>query len=209
MLWAKAASNAVPFGTLFSLVGLWFCVSVPLVLVGAVFGYKRPAIEHPLAISQIPRSIPLQKWYLRPPVTVILAGIIPFGAAFIELFFILSSLWLNKFYYVFGFLALVGIILTITCAEISIVMTYFQLCYEDYHWWWRSFFISGCSGLHLFLYSIFYFITTLKIKNFWSALLYFSWMGVLSYVFAVVTGTIGFLATFVFVRKIYSALKVD
>jgi hypothetical protein len=31
----------------------------------------------------------------------------------------------------------------ITCAEITIVMVYFQLCYEDYHWWWRSFFVSG------------------------------------------------------------------
>lgn len=49
------------------------------------------------------------------------AGILPFGAAFIELFFILSSLWLNRFYYVFGFLALVFIILSITCAEITIV----------------------------------------------------------------------------------------
>eukprot|EP00992_Anisonema_acinus_P014398 TRINITY_DN9263_c0_g1_i2.p1 TRINITY_DN9263_c0_g1~~TRINITY_DN9263_c0_g1_i2.p1 ORF type:complete len:634 (+),score=110.57 TRINITY_DN9263_c0_g1_i2:46-1947(+) len=209
MLWGKAASNAVPFTTLFALVGMWFFVSVPLVFVGAIFGYKRPVIEHPLAVNQIPRHIPEQKWYLRPPVTVLLAGVIPFGAAFIELFFILSSLWLNKFYYVFGFLALVLVILSITCAEISIVMTYFALCYEDYHWWWRSFFISGSSGVHLFLYSIFYFVTTLRITNFWSALLFFSWMLVLSYVFAVMTGTIGFLATFVFVRKIYSELKVD
>lgn len=209
LLWAKGASNAVPFTTLLALMGLWFCVSVPLVFVGAIFGYKRATIEHPLAINQIPRHIPEQKWYLRPPVTVILAGVIPFGAAFIELFFILSSLWLNKFYYVFGFMAIVFVILTITCAEISIVMVYFQLCYEDYQWWWRSFFISASSGLHLFLYSIFYFLTTLKIVNFWSGVLYFSWMFIMSYIFAVMTGTIGFLATFVFVRKIYSALKVD
>eukprot|EP00994_Dinema_validum_P007494 NODE_620_length_1494_cov_82.517647_g460_i0.p1 GENE.NODE_620_length_1494_cov_82.517647_g460_i0~~NODE_620_length_1494_cov_82.517647_g460_i0.p1 ORF type:complete len:379 (-),score=108.23 NODE_620_length_1494_cov_82.517647_g460_i0:356-1396(-) len=209
MLWGKAASNAVPFTTLFALIGLWFCVSIPLVFVGAVFGYKRPIIEHPLQVGQLPRHIPEQKWYLRPPVTVLLAGVIPFGAAFIELFFILSSLWLNKFYYVFGFLALVLVILSITCAEISIVMTYFALCYEDYVWWWRSFFISGSSGFHLFMYSIFYFATTLRITNFWSGMLYFGWMMVISYFFAVMTGTIGFLATFMFVRKIYSALKVD
>ena len=96
MLWSQGASNAVPWTTLFALIGLWFCVSIPLVFVGAVFGYKRPPIEHPLAVNSLPRAIPEQKWYLRPPVTIILAGIIPFGAAFIELFFILSSLWLNK-----------------------------------------------------------------------------------------------------------------
>eukprot|EP01012_Entosiphon_sulcatum_P019361 TRINITY_DN241_c0_g1_i1.p1 TRINITY_DN241_c0_g1~~TRINITY_DN241_c0_g1_i1.p1 ORF type:complete len:637 (-),score=102.60 TRINITY_DN241_c0_g1_i1:283-2193(-) len=209
ILWGKSAANAVPFTTMFALIGLWFFVSIPLVFVGAVLGYKRPLIEFPLHINQVPRQIPEQAWYLRPPVTVILAGIIPFGAAFIELFFILSSLWLNKFYYVFGFLALVFVILTITCAEISIVMVYFQLCYEDYQWWWRSFFISGSSGLHLFLYAIFYFCTTLHIKNFWSSILYFSHMFCISYFFMVVTGTIGFLSTFLFVRYIYAQLKVD
>jgi len=209
LLWSKGASNAVPFTTLLALFALWFCVSVPLVFVGALYGYKRPLIEPPLAVNQIPRLIPEQKWYLRPPVTVVLAGIIPFGAAFIELFFILSSLWLNKFYYVFGFFAVVAVILAITCAEISIVMTYFQLCYEDHEWWWRSFFTSASSGLHLFLYSIFYFTTSLKMANVSSGILYFAWMLVVSYVFAICTGTIGFLATFVFVRKIYSALKVD
>ena len=42
---------------------------------------------------------------------------------------------LPQFYYLFGFLFLVFIILIITCAEITIVLCYFQLCSEDYHWW--------------------------------------------------------------------------
>jgi hypothetical protein len=43
-----------------------------------------------------------------------------------QLFFILSSIWLHQFYYVFGFLLLVFVILVITCAEITMVMCYFQ-----------------------------------------------------------------------------------
>jgi transmembrane 9 superfamily protein 2/4 len=31
-------------------------------------------------------------------------------------------------------MALVLVILVVTCAEITIVMCYFQLCSEDYHW---------------------------------------------------------------------------
>lgn len=30
-------------------------------------------------------------------------------------------------------------ILLITCAEIAMALTYFQLTAEDYNWWWRSF----------------------------------------------------------------------
>jgi transmembrane 9 superfamily protein 2/4 len=209
VLWGMGASTAVPFTTLLALIGLWTCVSMPLVFVGAVVGYKRSVIESPVDVNIMQREIPVQRWYMRPAFTILMAGILPFGAAFIELFFILSSLWLNRFYYVFGFLALVFVILTITCAEITIVMVYFMLCYEDYRWWWRSFFISGSSGFHLFLYSIFYFATTLRMKKFWSVILYFGWMAVTSYTFAIITGTIGFMASFVFVRYIYASIKVD
>jgi transmembrane 9 superfamily member 2/4 len=48
---------------------------------------------------------------------------------------VLTSGAVVQFYYLFGFLCLVAVILTITCAEITIVLCYFQLCSEDYHWW--------------------------------------------------------------------------
>ena len=46
-------------------------------------------------------------------------------------------------------------------------------------------------------------------KGFVPVLLYFSYMGLLSFVFFVMTGTIGFMATFAFVRYIYGSIKLD
>lgn len=138
----------------------------------------------------------------------LIGGILPFGAVFIELFFILSSMWLNQFYYLFGFLSLVFIILILTCAEIAIVLCYFQLCNENYHWWWRSYFNSGSSAAFLFLYSIYYF-TKLDISGTVSVVMYFCYMGIISYAFFCMTGTIGFYACFYFIQKIYSAVKFD
>ena len=116
---------------------LWFGISTPLVFLGAYFGYQRKGADFPVRTNQIPRQVPEQVWYMQPAFSVVVGGVLPFGAVFIELFFILSSIWLHQFYYVFGFLLLVVLTLAVTCAEITIVMCYFQLCNEDYRWWWR------------------------------------------------------------------------
>ncbi|TMW60672.1 hypothetical protein Poli38472_000714 [Pythium oligandrum] len=208
-LWSKASSQAVPFGTLFALLVLWFGISVPLVFLGSYFGFKAPAIEHPVRTNQIARQIPEQVWYLSSPFSILVGGILPFGAVFIELFFIMSALWLHQIYYVFGFLFIVLLILVATCAEVTIVMCYFQLCAEDYRWWWRSFLTSGSAAVYLFLYSFLYFFTKLNITAFVSGLLYFGYMSMISLTFFFLTGTIGYFACFWFTRKIYASIKID
>ncbi|KAI4376207.1 hypothetical protein MLD38_013994 [Melastoma candidum] len=209
LIWGEKSSGAVPFGTMFALVFLWFGISVPLVFVGSYVGFRKPAIENPVKTNKIPRQIPEQAWYMNPAFSILIGGILPFGAVFIELFFILTSIWLNQFYYIFGFLFLVFVILLVTCAEISVVLCYFQLCSEDYLWWWRSYLTSGSSALYLFLYATFYFFTKLEITKFVSGVLYFGYMGIVSYAFFVLTGTIGFYACFWFTRLIYSSVKID
>jgi len=209
VLAVKGSSGAVPFGTLIALIALWFGISVPLVFFGSYFGFKKDAEEIKVRTNQIPRQIPEQVWYMNPLFSVLMGGILPFGAVFIELFFILSSIWLHQFYYIFGFLAIVFIILILTCAEITIVMCYFQLCSEDYHWWWRSYLTSGASAFYMFLYSVFYFFTKLQITQFVPILLYFGYTIIMTLFFFVLTGAIGFYACFFFVKTIYSAIKLE
>uniref|UniRef100_A0A7N0V032 Transmembrane 9 superfamily member n=1 Tax=Kalanchoe fedtschenkoi TaxID=63787 RepID=A0A7N0V032_KALFE len=209
LVWGEKSSGAVPFGTMLALVCLWFGVSVPLVFTGSYLGFKKPAIEDPLKTNRIPRQVPEQAWYMKPVFSIFVGGILPFGAVFIELFFILTSIWLNQSYYIFGFLFIVFAILMITCAEVTIVLCYFQLCSEDHHWWWRAYLTAGSSALYLFIYSVFYFFTKLKITKLVSGILYFGYMLIVSYAFFVMTGTVGFCACLWFVRKIYSSVKID
>ncbi|XP_057506326.1 transmembrane 9 superfamily member 7-like [Actinidia eriantha] len=209
LIWGEMSSGAVPFGTMFALVLLWFGISVPLVFLGSFLGSKQPAMENPVKTNKIPRSIPDQPWFLSSVFSILLGGLLPFGAVFIELFFIMTSIWLNQFYYIFGFLFIVFIILLVTCAELAIVLCYFQLCSEDYYWWWRAYLTTGSSGLYLFLYSTFYFFTKLEITKLVSGILYFGYMLIGAYTFFVLTGTIGFCSCLWFVRKIYSSVKFD
>lgn len=208
-IWAQNSSTAIPLGTIIALVLMWFGISLPLVVVGGYFGSKAKVIEHPVRTNQIPRQIPEQIWYLRPFVSVTVGGLMPFAVIFIELFFILKSIWQTQFYYMFGFLGLVLMILIVTVVEITIVITYFQLCGEDYQWWWRSFFVGASSAAYIFLYTVFYFITRLKIDGFVSGLVFFTYSFVACAVYGLLTGTLGWLAAYAFVFRIYGAIKAD
>merc|ERR1719424_2430643 len=208
-IWGQKSSGAVPFTTMFALLVLWFGISVPLVYLGSYSGFKKDAIELPVRTHQVARKIPEQPWYTHGIFMSLVGGLLPFGAVFTELFFFMSSLWQHQFYYLFGFLALVLIILILTCAEISIALTYFQLTSEDYQWWWRAFFASGSSAVYVFLYSALYFSSRLNIEKPVSILLYFGYMYIISVMFMLLTGSIGLTSSFYFVRAIYGSIKVD
>jgi transmembrane 9 superfamily protein 2/4 len=146
---------------------------------------------------------------LHPALIVGFGGILPFGAVSLELFFIMSALWLHQIYYVFGFLFLVMLILIATCAEITILLCYFQLVNEDYRWWWKAFLASGaCAGYMLF-YSVWYHMTKLVLNGAVSVLLYYGYMSIISITFFLITGTIGYFACFWFNTIIYGSIKVD
>ncbi|KAL4598779.1 hypothetical protein ACB092_11G081600 [Castanea dentata] len=208
ILWGSKSTGAIPISLYFLLLFLWFCVSVPLTLLGGLLGTRAEAIQYPVRTNQIPREIPARKypsWLL-----VLGAGTLPFGTLFIELFFILTSIWLGRFYYVFGFLLIVLLLLVIVCAEVSVVLTYMHLCVEDWQWWWKAFFASGSVALYVFLYSINYLVFDLKsLSGPVSAILYLGYSLIMAFAIMLATGTIGFLMSFYFVHYLFSSVKID
>jgi len=205
LLWGSHSTGAIPFSLFVILILLWFCISVPLTLIGGYFGARAPHIEFPVRTNQIPREIPAQKypsWLL-----VLGAGTLPFGTLFIELFFIMSSIWMGRVYYVFGFLFVVMILLVVVCAEVSLVLTYMHLCVEDYKWWWKSFFASGSVAIYIFIYSINFDLKNLSGPV--SATLYLGYSLFMVLAIMLATGTVGFLSSFWFVHYLFSSVKLD
>lgn len=210
-VWGSGSSGAVPFTTLLLLLFMWFGISVPLVFAGAYIGYKMKPYEFPTRTNQIPRQIPASPFNIPQGVYVVLAGVLPFGTVFMELVFILNSIWQNQILYLFGMLSIVFLILVVTCAEMSIVFTYLTLAAERWTWWWQAFGGSASSGLYMFLYSLYYIGSQAAVDHMpmVSTMMFITYSMVVSVAFALMCGSIGFYFSFWFVRKIYSNIRVD
>ena len=73
--------------TMTTAVSLW-----PLLGVGILLEHQTSNIEHRTSN----RHVPEQMWYTHPAFAIALGGVLPFGAVCIELFFIMSALWLHQ-----------------------------------------------------------------------------------------------------------------
>lgn len=129
------ASRAIPFGTMISVAAICLFVIMPLTLMGSIVGRNtRGQIENPCRTSTVPRPIPEKKWYMEPGIIILLGGILPFGSISIEMYFIFTSFWTFKIYYVYGFMLLVFFIAIAVTVCVTIVCTYILLNAEDYRW---------------------------------------------------------------------------
>ena len=145
--------------SMMKLILLWFCVSLPLVYLGSFVGYRVPKYHMPVRTNHIERQIPPRPWYLHPLITSFVGGCVPFGTIFLEVYVMMSSMVFHQTYAVFGFLLVIFVLMVIFTAEISIVLCYFQVANEDYHWWWRSFINTGSTAFFVFAFSMYYMVS--------------------------------------------------
>lgn len=146
------------------------------------------AIEGRTKTNQIPRQIPRATGSLRPIPSLFLTGILPFGAIFVELYFIMTSLWTNKIYYMFGFLFLCYGLMIITTAATAILLVYFLLCAEDYRWQWRAFAGAGMTGGYVFLNALIFWATRVTFGGLTGAVLYVGYSALVGFLVFILTG---------------------
>ena len=205
----------IPFLVLLKLFFLWVFVSVPLCILGTLLGRHAKLASNrgepfPCRVNAIPRPVPEDApWYGVPANLVPFAGLLSFGSIFIELYYILTSLWNYKFYHVYGFLLGVYAILCLVVCMTTVIVVYFCLNAENYLWQWTAFYSGGSTALYVFLYSIYYFVFKTSMHGLVQTSFYFGYMLLISLGMGTLCGTLGHWAASHFVRKIFQNVKVD
>lgn len=100
----------------------------------------------------------------------------------------MNNMWFGKVYYMFGFLFLCYGIMIITCAAVTVLLVYFLLCSENYHWQWRAFCTAGASAFYVFANALLYWISKLSFGSFTSGVLYVGYSLLISFLFFILTG---------------------
>jgi len=201
------SSGAVPAGTMLAVFVIWMIVAVPLSCVGSILGLRSKNIEFPVKVNQIQRQIPPQPKYMETPLLSLIAGIFPFGAIAVEMYFIYNSLWFNRIYYMFGFLFFCFVLMLITCMLVTLLLIYFSLCNEDYKWQWKSFFVGGGISIYILIHAIF--LSKLNFGGVSSFVVYFGYSTVIAGCIGVMCGTVGFIGTAYLTLNMYKKIRID
>lgn len=206
----NSAISMVSPTSLLTVLGIFSFVAVPLTVLGTVLGrHTSTDAEFPCRVNALPRPIPERTLFSHPGAIIAVTGVLPFGAVFIEIFFIFSSMWSQKFYYVYGFLFLVLCILIVVTVCVTVVAIYFQLNSEDYRWPWTSFLAAASTAVYVFLYGVYYFWFKTNMTGFLQTNYYFGYLGLFSAALGLMCGAIGFVGTFLFVQAIFKNIKLD
>ncbi|XP_043704497.1 transmembrane 9 superfamily member 2-like isoform X1 [Telopea speciosissima] len=202
-------TTALPFGTIVLLLLVWTLVSIPLLALGGIFRYRfRSEFQAPCATKKWPTEIQPLAWYRKTPAQMFLGGFVPFSAIFIELHYIYTSIWSHKIYIVYGILLVVFIILILVTTILSIGLTYLQLTAEDHEWWWRSLLRAASTAIFMYVYCIYYY-TQSSMNSFLQLSFFFGYNALMCYGFFLMLGTIGFIASLLFIQYIYRNIKSE
>jgi transmembrane 9 superfamily protein 2/4 len=204
----EKSSAAVNISDIISLFVLWVFCTFPLILIGSFLGIKTKQIEAPCKTNPVPSFIPTKPWYLHYKFMTFITGFISFGTFFIELNYVMGALWKHQIYFLATFLWISLFLFIIIAGEISIIVVFWNLCYGDYNWWWKSFLIGASPVIYFITFSIYYFFT-LKLRRLSAIVVYFGIMGLISAMSLFICGSISVLITFMFMKFIYSRIKIN
>jgi len=200
----------VPFKTIFIVVVLFAAICVPLHIAGTVVGRRGSSDRSfPCRVHHLKRPIPNKHW-LFTPAMIGIAGLVPFGCLFIEMYFVLSAVWShNKVYYVYGFMFAILLLLCLVLVCVSITCTYALLNAEDYRWQWHSFLCCGATSVYVFLYTVHYYFNSTQMSGFLQTVYYFGNSLCFCIGLGLFCGSMGFMGASKFVFLIYSNIKAE
>lgn len=209
MLQHRRASSSIYWSTLGIIIFGWLSISLFTSSMGYYLGKTR-SVTH-LRFGLFYRSVPNSAATAGPlpHLLRLVVGLASFAVLWIPLKFIYMSIWGTAFYQLYTLQWLSVVLWLFFTTELCIAYVFWQLNSENHRWWWCSYLTGASVGLPALIYSIVYYALNSDITSFASLVIYFGYTMVFSLIATLLSGSICFLASFFFIRRIYMLCKVD
>ena len=165
----------------------------------------------PVETSDTPREIPCPSRLKRNFFLIGAAltnGLLPFGAFYVEIFFINIDLWFGGYFDSYGYFAITVLLAAAKSATIGILNNYFHLCTENHRWWWACFHNGMATGYFVFLYCILL-LSREKATDVFYKVFYLGTMALIALGVSLIFGFINFVSCLCFNRTIYAMIAVS
>lgn len=200
---SEGSKAALPFATIFMVFLLWVLVTIPLTILGGIYGRN---ITKPQVYSELPENT--KKPSNLDTLSLLVSGFLPYIAIRMQLYYVYSSVWGHNINSLYGVL-LVGMLLVfLLTASLSVTFTYLDFKKEEFNWWWKSFVLGGLPAVVMVLDWI-YWYTSSEISGTSQNLSFFGYTLLGAWALFLVLGSIGFLSSLQFVKYLFSQLKSD
>ena len=154
--------------------------------------------------------VPGQPWHCDAMLHMLVAPVLPLSAIYIDVYFIICSLWIDQHYYSHTgtFFVVLASALVIIAVQ-SVLLCRWQLLHRNHCWWWKAFWNGGSFGLHVFLYSFRYFEEMhpdLLHESLGTHRTFYCYMTVVSLLLVCMSGFVGVASVLLFLRHFRSKL---
>jgi hypothetical protein len=207
---AYGSTQVIKLHSWLIMIAWYLTVVTPLTLFGGIIGRNWFLFgPNPAAVGHIRRLIPPMPFYLSGPFVALVISCLGSASIFSEINYILVALWTYKMQSVWGFSIVASVVLLIIVACSTVVIIYRRLTNENYLWHWISFIGPFCVAFFVFAYGFWYFAVRTEMDGWLQALYFFAYTAILGCIIGVICGFVGFAASALFVRRIYTNLKMD
>ncbi|KAF6040011.1 hypothetical protein EB796_001698 [Bugula neritina] len=209
----QGGDNSTPFSTLAILLALWLCVSAPLTFAGAYVVARQPNVspykqaKDSLADTQPP--VPKRQARVKQLIMALAAGVLPLGAIFLHIYFILNNLWFNQVYDAFGLLLVMVVIFIVLTMEEAILFGHFQLRLGITNWHTRVLGTGGLAAFYLFMYIIHFIVKNVSLEDSVSKFIVLSYTLMATFAYFLAMACWSFLPTWLFFKRMYAVVSKD
>ncbi|ORC85363.1 putative endomembrane protein 70 [Trypanosoma theileri] len=181
-----------------------------LTLFGAIFGRRYGGnFDAPTRTKFVPREIPPLAWYRRNLIHILVGGLLPFTAVYIELYYVLLGLTGHQSRTPVVIVYMMFIVLIVVTASTNVALTYDRLNAENHKWWWPSALCGGSSAAYVFVYSIVFLFLHTHMRSIPHVLIYIGYTFLICHTLFLAMTTVGFFSSLLFVRQIFRYIKSD